>query len=83
MVENVIAALLSNVIKCSVLPPPYIDVGQNLMDCVYLVCIRKHEDHKFLQHISGVDSKEVFQFVDRHESADLKGKGRANINLTD
>lgn len=46
----------------------------------YLMCIRKHKDHKFLQHISGVDSKEVFQLVYRHEPADLKGKGSANIS---
>lgn len=49
----------------------------------YLMCIWEHEDHKFLQYISGVDGKEVFQLVQRHKSADLKGKGRANINLTD
>lgn len=49
----------------------------------YLMCIREHEDHKFLQHISAVDGKEVFQLVHRHESADLKDKGSANINLTD
>lgn len=46
----------------------------------YLMCIREHEDHKFLQYISGVDSKEVFQLVHRHESADLKARGNANIN---
>lgn len=49
----------------------------------YLMCIREHEDHKFLQYISGVDGKEVFQLVHRHESADLKGKESANISLTD
>lgn len=49
----------------------------------YLMCVREHEDHKFLQYISSVDGKEVFQLVHRHESADLKGKGRANIKLTD
>lgn len=49
----------------------------------YLMCIREHEDHKLLQYISGVDSEEVFQLVHRHVSADLKGKGSANINLTD
>ncbi len=49
----------------------------------YLMCIREHEDHEFLQYVSRIDSKEVFQLVHRHESADLKGKGRANINLTE
>lgn len=44
------------------------------------MCIREHEDHKFLQYISGVDSKEVFQLVHSHESADLKARGNANIN---
>lgn len=44
------------------------------------MCIREHEDHKFLQYISGVDSKEVFQLVHRHESADLKARRNANIN---
>lgn len=47
----------------------------------YLMCVREHEDHKFLQYISGVDGKEVFQLVHRHESADLKGKGSAHINI--
>lgn len=47
------------------------------------MCIREHEDHKFLQNISGVNGEEVFQLVHRHESADLKGKGSTNINLTD
>lgn len=49
----------------------------------YLMCIREHEDHKFLQYISGIDSKEVFQLVHRHESAYLKDKGSTNIDLTD
>lgn len=49
----------------------------------YLVCVREHEDHEFLHYISGVDCKEVFQLVYRHESADLKGKVRANITFTD
>lgn len=47
----------------------------------YLMCVREHEDHKFLQYISGVDGKEVLQLVHRHESADLKGKGSAHINV--
>lgn len=58
-------------------------VGQSLNGCDYLMCVGEHEDHKFLQHISGVDGKEVFQLVHRHELAYLKGKGRANINLAD
>lgn len=39
----------------------------------YLMRVWKHEDHEFLQHVFGVHGKEVFQFVHRHESADLKG----------
>lgn len=49
----------------------------------YLMCVREHEDHKFLHYISGVDGEKVFQLVHRHESADLQGKGSANINLKD
>lgn len=49
----------------------------------YLMCVREHEDHKFLQYISGVDGKEVFQLVHGHESTDLKGKGSANMDLKD
>lgn len=56
-------------------------VGMNKSD--YLMRIWEHEDHKFLHHISGVDGKEVFQLVHRHESADLKCKGSATIKLTD
>lgn len=63
----------------------YIDVGRSLTGRKgfdYLMCIREHEDHKFLQYISGIDGKEVFQLVHRHESADLKCRGSANIKLT-
>lgn len=49
----------------------------------YLMCVREHEDHKFLQYISGVDGKEVFQLVHRHESADLKGKEAHTLTSTD
>lgn len=63
----------------------YVDTGtksDKMNGCDYLMCIREHENHKFLQYISGVNGKEVFQLVHRHESADLKERTSANINLT-
>lgn len=49
----------------------------------YLMCVREHENQKFLHDVSRVDGKEVFQLVHRHESADLGGKRSANINSAD
>lgn len=58
----------------------FVDVRQSeLKEPDYLMCIREHEDQKFLQYISGVNSEKVFQLVHRHVPADLKGKMRQNV----